>query len=149
MNTPGSPRLAGPDRDVNIVGVISGREPGVTGTSRGLGAELGLFATEKNRGEVAVRLKDAGDRSRSSQEVIDDARVKINRAVPRMRIEFVQILSDVINDLAGAAKPVEIKLFGSKLDTIERYATTLAPKLPAIDGEEDLYSGVREHAGEM
>ena len=66
--------------------------------------------------------------------MIDDVRVKINRAAPRLRIEFVQILSDVINDLAGAAKPVEIKMFGSQLDTLERYATALAPKIQAIDG---------------
>ena len=108
---------------------ILASEPEVAGTSRRLGAELGLFATEQNTGDIVVRLKAPGDRSRSSQEVIDDVRMKINRAAPRLHIEFVQILSDVINDLAGAAKPVEIKLFGSQLDSLERYATALAPKL--------------------
>ena len=34
--------------------------------------------------------------------VIDDVRAEINRAAPRLHIEFVQILSDVINDLSGA-----------------------------------------------
>ena len=48
--------------------------------------------------------------------MIDDVRAKIEAAVPRLRIEFVQILSDVINDLAGAARPVEIKLFGADLE---------------------------------
>ena len=147
--TPGGTPLAESDRQVNIAERILASEPEVAGTSRRLGAELGLFATEQNRGDIVVRLKDAGDRSRSSQEVIDDARAKINRAAPRLRVEFVQILSDVINDLAGAAKPVEIKLFGSQLDTLERFATTLAPKLQAIDGVEDLYSGVSEPAAEM
>ena len=42
--------------------------------------------------------------------------------MPRLRIEFVQILSDVINDLAGAAKPVEIKLYGSSSAPLEAYA---------------------------
>ena len=51
--------------------------------------------------------------------MIDEVRAKIESAVPRLRIEFVQILSDVINDLAGAARPVEIKLFGSDLDALE------------------------------
>jgi len=40
-------------------------------------------------------------------------RTKVAAAVPRQRVEFVQILSDVINDLAGAARPVEIKMFGA------------------------------------
>lgn len=147
--TPGGAPLEESDREVNIAERILASEPEVAGTSRRLGAELGLFATEQNRGDIVVRLKPLGSRSRSSQEVIDDARVKINRAAPRLRIEFVQILSDVINDLAGAAKPVEIKMFGSQLDTLERYASTLAPKMQAIDGLEDLYSGVSEPAAEM
>jgi len=147
--TPGGAPLEESDREVNIAERILASEPEVAGTSRRLGAELGLFATEQNRGDIVVRLKPLGSRSRSSQEVIDDARVKINRAAPRLRIEFVQILSDVINDLAGAAKPVEIKMFGSQLDTLERYASTLAPKMQSIDGLEDLYSGVSEPAAEM
>jgi len=147
--TPGGAPLEESDREVNIAERILASEPEVAGTSRRLGAELGLFATEQNRGDIVVRLKPLGSRSRSSQEVIDDARVKINRAAPRLRIEFVQILSDVINDLAGAAKPVEIKMFGSQLDTLERYASTLAAKMQSIDGLEDLYSGVSEPAAEM
>ncbi len=90
--TPGGTPLAESDRQIQIVERILASEPEVAGTSRRLGAELGLFATEQNRGDIAVRLKEPGDRSRSSQEVIDDARPKINRAVPRMRVEFVQIL---------------------------------------------------------
>jgi CzcA family heavy metal efflux pump len=147
--TPGGTPLEESDRQLRIAERILASEPEVAGTSRRLGAELGLFATEQNTGDIVVRLKAPGDRSRSSQEVIDDARVKINRAVPRLHIEFVQILSDVINDLAGAAKPVEIKLYGSELDTLERYATSLAPKLGAIDGIEDLYDGVSEPAAEL
>ena len=147
--TPGGTPLEESDRQLRIAERILASEPEVAGTSRRLGAELGLFATEQNRGDIAVRLKPPRDRSRSSQEVIDDARVKINRAVPRLHIEFVQILSDVINDLAGAAKPVEIKLFGSQLDTLERYAIALAPKLEAVDGVEDLYNGVSEPAAEL
>lgn len=147
--TPGGTTLDESDRQVNIAERILAREPEVAGTSRRLGAELGLFATEQNRGDIAVRLKPLSQRSRSSQEIIDDVRVKINRAVPRMRVEFVQILSDVINDLAGAAKPVEIKMFGSQLDTLERYAASIAPKMQAIDGIADVFSGVSEPAAEM
>ena len=147
--TPGGTPLSESDREVSIAERILAREPEVAGTSRRLGAELGLFATEQNQGDIVVRLKPLSERSRSSQEVIDDARIRINRAVPRMRIEFVQILSDVINDLAGAAKPVEIKMFGSELDSLERYARSITPRIQAIDGIEDVYSGVSEPAAEM
>ena len=60
--------------------------------------------------------------------MIDEVRTKIASAVPRLRIEFVQILSDVINDLAGAARPVEIRLFGADLDALEAYAKKLEPE---------------------
>ncbi len=147
--TPGGTPLEESDRLVNVAERILASEPEVASTSRRLGAELGLFATPQNIGDIAVRLKRPRDRTRSSQEVIDDVRVKINRAAPRLHIEFVQILSDVINDLAGAAKPVEIKLYGPQLDTLERYATALAPKLQSVEGVEDLNSGVSQPAAEM
>ena len=147
--TPGGTALAESNRQLNIAERILAREPEVTGTSRRLGAELGLFATEQNSGDIAVRLKPRSERERSSFQVIDDVRAKINRAAPRLHIEFVQILSDVINDLAGAAKPVEIKLFGERLGDLESYAKSLEPKLQGVSGLEDFYNGVSEPSPEM
>jgi hypothetical protein len=62
-----------------------------------------LFATLQNRGDINARLKPESQRDRSIFQVIDEVRGKVQTAVPRLRVEFVQILSDVINDLAGAA----------------------------------------------
>src|SRR6185503_2417103 len=107
--TPGGTALAETDRQLHIIEDILRKTPEVTGTARRTGAELGLFATEQNTGDIAVRLKPLSQRSSSSFEIIDDVRTRINAAVPRLHIEFVQILSDVINDLAGASSPIEIK----------------------------------------
>jgi CzcA family heavy metal efflux pump len=148
-HTPGGTALAESDRLVRIAEHVLASEPEITGTSRRLGAELGLFATQQNKGDVVARLAPRRERSRSSFEVIDDARAKIHRADPRLRIEFVQILSDVINDLAGAARPVEVKLFGDSLETLEAYATSLAPAMGKIDGLEDFYTGVSDPAAEV
>ncbi|HEV7991486.1 MAG TPA: efflux RND transporter permease subunit, partial [Gemmatimonadaceae bacterium] len=104
---------------------------------------------EQNTGDIVARLSPQNTRDRSSQEVIDDARTKIESATPRMRIEFVQILSDVINDLAGATHPVEVKLFGSDLDALEVYATRLEPKMAKVDGLEDFFNGVSEKSPEL
>jgi multidrug efflux pump subunit AcrB len=147
--TPGGTALAETDRQIHIAERILLGMPEVSGISRRTGAELGLFATEQNTGDIVARLTPSGERERSSQEVIDDARTKIESAAPRMRIEFVQILSDVINDLAGAARPVEIKLFGSDLDALERYARQLEPKLSKVDGLEDFFNGVSERSPEL
>jgi multidrug efflux pump subunit AcrB len=146
---PGGTALAETDRELHIVEKIFAETPEITGTSRRLGAELGLFATLQNRGDLVARLKPASQRDRSTDEVIDDVRPKIQAAVPRLRIEFVQILSDVINDLAGAARPVEIKMFGPDLTALEAYASSLEPKLSKVEGLEDFFSGVSEPSAEL
>ncbi len=147
--TPGGTALTETDRQLKIIEAILGKTPEITATSRRTGAELGLFATEQNRGDMVARLKAPGKRHRSIFAVMDEVRGKIEAAVPRVRIEFVQILSDVINDLAGVARPVEIKLFGPDLAALEHYAGTLSAKLEKVDGIEDLYNGVSEPTAEL
>ncbi len=147
--TPGGTALAETDREIHIVERILAETPEIDGTSRRTGAELGLFATEQNTGDIVARLRPPGQRSRSIFDVIDDVRVKVESAVPRLRIEFVQILSDVINDLAGSARPVEIKLFGPDLERLEAYARSIDPKIAEIEGVEDLYNGVSEPSSEL
>jgi CzcA family heavy metal efflux pump len=147
--TPGGTALAETDRQLHIVERILAETPEITGTSRRTGAELGLFATAQNTGDLVARLQPASQRDRSIFDVMDEVRVKVNAAIPRLRIEFVQILSDVINDLAGAGHPVEVKLFGQDLDALEKYAESLEPELSKIDGIEDLYNGVSEPSAEM
>jgi CzcA family heavy metal efflux pump len=147
--TPGGTALLETDRQVHLVERILEKTPEISGTSRRTGAELGLFATQQNTGDIVARLVPRSERSRSSFEVIDDVRRQIARAVPRLRVEFVQILSDVINDLAGAARPVEIKLFGDNLDQLEAYARSLNDPLSKVAGLEDLFNGVSEPSAEM
>ena len=147
--SPGGTALPETDRMVHQAEQILMQTPEITGISRRTGAELGLFATEQNTGDIAARLKPNSQRDRSIFEVIDEVRVKIQRAVPRLRIEFVEILSDVINDLAGAARPVEIKLFGADLDQLEAYGTKLGDQIAKVDGIEDPFNGVVEPSAEM
>ena len=147
--TPGGTALAETNRQVGIAEAILAKTPEITGTSRRTGAELGLFATTQNSGDIAARLKPHGERSRDIFAVMDEVRGEVTAAAPRLHIEFVQILSDVINDLAGAARPVEIKLFGERLDTVEAYARRLAPDLEKVGGLQDLFDGVSEPSAEM
>lgn len=147
--TPGGTALAETDRQLHIVERILATTPEVVATSRRTGAELGLFATQQNTGDVVARLKPQSERSRSIFEVIDEVRGKVTAAVPRLQIDFVQILSDVINDLAGSARPIEIKLFGPDLARLESYATSLEPKLTEVSGLVDLFNGVSEPSAEL
>lgn len=147
--TPGGTALSETDRELHIVERILAGTPEIVGTSRRTGAELGLFATQQNTGDVVARLKPHSQRSRTIFEVIDEVRVKVNAAVPRLQIDFVQILSDIINDLAGSARPIEIKLFGADLAQLETYARAIEPKLTSVPGLVDLFNGVSEPSAEL
>ena len=104
--------------------------PEITGTSRRTGRRARACSRRSriaatSRSASSPRAIAAGRPKKSSPRCAARSRP----AVPRLRVEFVQILSDVINDLAGAARPVEIKLFGLDLNALEAYAKTLEPKL--------------------
>jgi len=147
--TPGGTALAETNREVGVAEGVLAATAEITGTSRRTGAELGMFATAQNSGDIIARLPPRSRRSRDVFAVIDDVRDRIAAAVPRLHIEFMQILADVINDLAGAARPVEVKLYGERLDTLEAYARRLAPALERITGLQDLYNGVSEPTAEL
>src|SRR5262249_23263846 len=62
--TPGGTALAETDRQLHIVEQILAETPEIEGTSRRTGAEMGMFATEQNTGDIAVRLKARSQRDR-------------------------------------------------------------------------------------
>src|SRR5262249_47363904 len=76
-------------------------------------------------------------------------RGKIGEEVPGVEVEFVQILQDIIGDLAGAPNPVEIKLFGENQEQLDTLAEQIKTKLEKIPGTEDVNSGVVEAGPEM
>jgi CzcA family heavy metal efflux pump len=126
------------------------RTPEVRTFSRRLGAELGpAAATELNRGDVMVALKAARDRRRSSQEVIADLRARIEARYPEVRVEFMQVLADVLNDLAGTPRPLEVKLFGPDYSELHRIGRELSARLEHVRGLVDLYSGDERPAPEL
>ena len=147
--SPGGTSLTETDRQLHTIEKILAETPEITGTSRRLGAELGLFATQQNRGDMSVRLKPVSARDRDIFKVIDEVRGKVAAAVPRFRVEFVEILSDVLDDASGNARPLEIKLFGSDLEALEKYAGALSPKIGKVEGVDDFYAGIAEPSAEM
>jgi multidrug efflux pump subunit AcrB len=124
--------------------------PEVETYSRRTGAELGpAAATQVNRGDIMVRLKPSAQRTRSAEEIIADARARIERDVPQARVEFVQVLQDVLNDLSGAPRPIEIKLFGDDYAVLRAKAEEIATRIREVPGLVDLYAGFEGNAPEL
>jgi CzcA family heavy metal efflux pump len=97
------------NRVLNHVESFLKETPEVSNYSRRTGAQLGLFLTEPNSGDLLIRLKR--DRKRSSEEVIEELRDKIEESEPALTVEFVHILEDMIGDLAQSPQPIEIKVY--------------------------------------
>jgi CzcA family heavy metal efflux pump len=107
--TPAGSALEETDRQAKAIERILAQTPEVASYSRRTGSELGLFATQLNKGDILVRLKPRGQRSRSSEEIISDLRPKLAEATPATEIEFVQLLQDMLGDLEGSPTPIEVK----------------------------------------
>ena len=101
---------------------------------RRTGAEMGPFATEQNTGEIVVKLKPRAQRERGIEETMDSLRASILRNVPGVRIEFTQVLQDMIGDMEGNPNPVEVKIFGSNMQDLEHLADEIGPKIQQIPG---------------
>jgi CzcA family heavy metal efflux pump len=123
--TPAGASLSETNRMVLDMERIINATPEVESTSRRTGAELGLAAvTEANRGDILVKLK--ADRKRSIEEVIEDIRSQVVTREPAVRVEFVQVLQDMIGDLTGEPEPITVKLFSQNPAQLETWAPKLA-----------------------
>ena len=114
--------------------------PEVSSFSRRLGAELGPpAATISSRGDVAVRLKS--DRSRGVNEIMDEQRARIAAVAPGLRVEFVQVLADMLGDLEGSAEPVEVKVFGPDVKRLNVLMVEINRRLEKVPGLTDIFNG--------
>ena len=139
--TPAGSSLAETNRMVTAIEQILNATPEVESSSRRTGMELGLAAvTEANRGDILVKLKK--DRSRSIDDVMEDVRAKVAVQEPAVRVEFVQVLQDMIGDLTSAPEPVEIKLFSPDPALLEAWAPKVAAAIRKVDGVVDVLDGI-------
>src|SRR5258708_14683781 len=62
-------------------------------------------------------------------------------AAPGLRIEFVQVLADMLGDLQGSPEPVEVKVFGPEVATLRQLAGQAAEKIHDVPGLVDFFGG--------
>ncbi|MFI5453858.1 MAG: efflux RND transporter permease subunit [Isosphaerales bacterium] len=128
--------LAQTDKVMRRVEAVLQRTPDISGYIRRTGAELGFFATEPYTGDILVSLKPPGQR-RPANELFDVLRDELKAEVPELtsgsaETEFVPLVQDQINDLAGVARDIEVKVFGPDFSTLR----TLAEKVGKIVEED-------------
>lgn len=129
-------------RMLQQVDTILQQTPEVASFARRTGTELGFALTEANRGDYSVRLRRHRDRDIGA--IMDSVRDTIHARVPGLRVEFVQIMQDMIGDLSGNPNPVEIKLFGADQTTLEQTAHAADGLIVRVPGVVDDFDGVTE-----
>jgi multidrug efflux pump subunit AcrB len=86
---------------------------------------------------MLVALKQG--RRRGIEAVLEDLRGRIGEEVPSATVEFVQVMQDTLNDLAGNPEPIEIKLLGTEYPALQRAADRVVARLEGMKK-----AGVRE-----
>lgn len=137
---PAGSSLAETDRLLQHVEEMLLKTPEVESYSRRTGLEMGLFVTEPNTGDIAVKLKP--DHKRSTQEVIADLRGQIAETEPALEVEFVGIVPDVIGDLQGNPEPIELKLFSEDAAALQTTADQVENAIKKVPGVVDTLNGV-------
>lgn len=128
------------DRKMLKAEAILRSTPEVEGYSRRTGARLALAIAEPNQGDFLVKLR--ADRKRSTEEIKQELRRKINAAVPGVEWEFPGILGDLIGDLTWSPKPVEVKLFSNDTAWLIKKAPEVKKAIESVPGVVDTNDGL-------
>lgn len=138
--SPPGTSLAETDRMLRTVEKEIIKIPEVQAYSRRTGTQMGFFITEPNTGDYLIQLKK--DRSRSTDEVIADIRHHIETTQPALRVDFGQVIGDMLGDLITSVQPIEIKIFGSDKATLQRLAKQVASVVEHVKGTADVFDGI-------
>jgi Cu/Ag efflux pump CusA len=101
---------------------------------------MGFFITEPNDGDYLIELKK--NRTKTTEEVADEIRKQIERSMPFLETDFMQVMSDMLGDLMDSGHPVEVKIFGNDHEKIRELSEQVGDSLETIDGVEDVFNGI-------
>jgi len=140
FNSPPGTTLEETDRMLQKVDLILKKQPEVEKFSRRLGTQMGFFITEPNRGDYLIQLKKSRDKT--TNDVADEIRIKIEGTIPQLRVDFGQVIGDMLGDLMSSAQPVEIKVFGDDRKILESLSQQIAAEVIKVKGTADVFDGI-------
>jgi CzcA family heavy metal efflux pump len=128
------------DRELQQVEKIITSTPEVSAYSRRTGTQMGFFITEPNDGDYLIQLKK--DRSKSTDQVIEDIRKRIESSQPELRVDFGQVIGDMLGDLMTSVQPIEIKIFGDDEQRLHELAKQVSSLVESTKGTADVFNGI-------
>jgi CzcA family heavy metal efflux pump len=128
------------DRILREVEKIIVAVPEVATYSRRTGTQMGFFITEPNTGDYLIQLKPHTDKT--TEEVISLIRARVEASQPALRIDFGQVITDMLGDLMSSVQPVEVKIFGDNQEKLHQLSNQVADLLTGIKGTADVFNGI-------
>jgi len=95
---------------------------------------------EPNYGDYLIQLRK--DRKRSTNEVIDEIRQKVESTQPALKIDFGQVIGDMLGDLMSSTQPIEIKVYGDNVKVLQGLARQVASVTENVNGTADVFNGI-------
>ena len=128
------------NRELQAVDKIVTSIPEVNAYSRRTGTQMGFFITEPNTGDYLIQLKK--NRNKTTDQVIEEIRKKIEVSQPELRVDFGQVIGDMLGDLMTSVQPIEIKIFGDNVQKLHDYAKQVSNVVQNINGTADVFDGI-------
>jgi CzcA family heavy metal efflux pump len=138
--TPPGTSLEETDRMLREAEKIIVNVPEVEAYSRRTGTQMGFFITEPNTGDYLIQLKK--NRTRTTDEVISVIRQKIESTQPALRIDFGQVIGDMLGDLMTSVQPIEVKVFGDDQKKLQDLSKQVAAIVSDVKGTADVFDGI-------
>ena len=139
-NSPPGTSLEETDRMLREVEKILVKVPEVQAYSRRTGTQMGFFITEPNRGDYLIQLKKTRDKS--TDEVISDIRKQVEATQPALRVDFGQVITDMLGDLTTSVEPIEVKIFGNDQARLQELSRQVADIISHVEGTADVFDGI-------
>ncbi|QKJ31773.1 efflux RND transporter permease subunit [Mucilaginibacter mali] len=128
------------DRMLREVEKILAKQPEVAAYSRRTGTQMGFFITEPNTGDYLIQLKK--ERDKSTEEVSADLRTRIAESQPALRVDFGQVIGDMLGDLMSSTQPIEVKVFGTDQQKLQELSKQIAAVVGGVKGTADVFDGI-------
>ena len=128
------------DRMLREVEKLFPSVPEIETYSRRTGTQMGFFITEPNYGDYLIQLRK--DRTRSTEEVSDEIRGKVEATQPALKIDFGQVIGDMLGDLMSSTQPIEIKIYGDNIEVLHNLARQVAAVADGVKGTADVFNGI-------
>ena len=139
ISPPGT-SLAETDRLLRQAESVLQNTPEVATYSRRTGLQLGGGITEANTGDFFVRLRPFP--RRGVEEVMDNVRTEVEKHIPGLQIELLQLMEDLIGDLTSVPQPIEIKLYSDDDQLLRTLPPRVADTISKVRGVVEVKSGI-------